>query len=1001
MSFKYILPGAWELTADIPYELFSLLVPTAWQQVAKSLAQKRVKLLGRGYPSVPVYSLDSIIGGSFKRIIKTERNGWQRTGVPWLLATERADLSDLSDFIKDWLREEFSSCLGDDEVESILEKLDNDAWKWDEKPIIYPLRLQTKNPNNIDVRFQAIPDFLAVEFLKNPQINFGTSNQYQLTFYRVVSLNQGAELMSWPPYRIPLIKYKKQVGTADISFVIRFKLQTVSWRNEPIIYHQLSIRRWVTEPMERLPYKGVTAYIGDNRRWLDGKSQPFCFIPLPIKQTMTQFGREPRWPKAISELLKINDSPLPDPNTLAGEPVYNWSAIGEDPSRIQAAIAYDSRHRGAVPCFPGVSPLDLASLDRAIQNNIELENCPVRRVGEAVKKSGFVPFWEPGQPQKKGTKEAKNRDDLSTPMLRSKIAARATFRVLNQQAGEPLALNDETSATQWRGAGEARKIGSARKVVSFNNDEVAGEVSGVTSFNNDEATLFPSSDVTKNSPNTILILWETQKCRDELIAEICELLLLSQKGETKTYTTPSGVQGEETIYKGSYGCLCIKTQHVLDLTQIFDLDNPSVEGNSRQQKRINCMDKRIDQIVSSLPKPQEVSGALIEIKPKPFIPESDPKLALRIGAMQAGYVNQHIHALTSLKKDGSEYVTTDAPNRVQKAVSDLLRQFGILPAPLIDPEKDGINSDTWLTCFHVLRRTRKTTASNASSTVALMVRVNPVTGLVQMTTLSLFDTQGWVSYPEALSYLLTEKWNSDSYEAETTGDISDQQQSGDIKNEQKLLNKFVTDCLRDCLNTPIEEEKPPQVLFMAEAQNARSMLTWLKNPELPANDLPAPLKLHMTESEINRLWVVRLRIAGDRGEVPVAIVKGFPGSRPSGLFCWQDVCDDPETALYLSIRKLLNTEQGTNTLQKKDSRLDNGSLQHGNPKPLEIAIVHHPGIDRDKLACFVHHLRDRWPYFANEVSLPLPFSFATLAKEYAVSAKDVAESEDLEDSDSK
>jgi hypothetical protein len=938
MSPKIILPGAWELRTDEQYELFSLMVPISWQQVAKSLAQKRVKLLGRGYPSVPVYSLDPIIAASFPNIIKTERNGWQRPGYPWLLATERAELFDLPGFIKDWLREEFSNSLGDDEVESILDKLDENAWQWEDKPTIYPLQLQEKNQYGIDVRFQAIPDFLAVEFLKNPQVTFGVNNQYQLTFYRVVSLSQGAELMSWPPIKIPLIKNKKQLGTADISFVIRFKLQTVPWRSKPMIYHQLSIRRWVTEPLKRLPYRGATAFIGDNRRWLDGKNQPFRLISLAMKRP----GREAKWSRAISELLKINDSPLPDPNILASEPVYNWSAIGKDRNGIQVAIAYDSRHGGDLPCLPGVSPLDLASLDSAIQNKIELENLPIRRVGEAVKKSSqatkksgqHLYFWEKVKSQNKDSEESGNRDGLSTPMQRPKIAAPATFCSAN------------------------------------------------------------------NSPNTILILWETQKCRDELIAEICELLLLSPKGEIKKYETLPGITGEETLAEGSDGCLCIKTQHVRDLTQIFDFDNPSIEGNSRQQKRINWMDKRIHQIVSSLPKPEGLSGALIEIKPKPFIPESDPKLALRIGAMQAGYVNQHILALTSLKKDGSEYVTKDAPNRVQKAVSDLLRQFGILPTPLIDPERDGINQDTWLTCFYVLRRTRKTTASNAPSTVALMLRVNPVTGLVQMTTPSLFDTQGWLSYPKALSYLLTEKWDSDSYTSETTGDISDQKQSRDIKKEQQLINKFVTDCLRDCLNTPIEEKKPPQVLFMAEAQNARSMLTWLKNPKLPANDLPDSLKRDMTLAEINRLLVVRLRVAGDRSEVPVAIVKGSPGSRTSGLFCWQNVCNDHQTALYLSIRKLSNTEQGTNTLQKKDSRLDNGSLQHGNPKPLEIAIVHHPEINRDKLACFVHNLRDRWPYFANEVSLPFPFRFAILANEYAVSAKDVAESEVLEESDS-
>ena len=546
MTFNTILPGAWDLTQDVQYDLFSLRVPTAWQQVAKSLASKRVKLLGKGYPSVPVYSLDPIIAASFPRIIQTVRNGWQRPGLPWVFAAEAADLCYLPELIKDWLREEFSECLGEEEVESSLDKLDDESWHWEKEPTTYSLLQQPESRYHIDVRFQALPDFLASEFLKNPTVFFDGDVQYELRFYRVVSF-KGAELMSWPPRPVPLIKVinkeKKQLGTAHISFVIRFKLQTVPWRNAPIIYHQLSIRRWITEPLERLPYRGATAFIGDNRRWLDGFHQPFCFISLPMKRP----GREPKWSKAITELLRINDSPLPDPNALALEPVYNWSAFGSDPSGIQAAIAYDTRHRGEPPCLPGVSPLDLASLDRAIQ--AMQERLPVCRMGEAVRISDkFVPFWEPGKRQKRGSKEPKNRNDLSTPMQRPSIAAPAVFR----QHQNPI--------------------------------------------------------------HTILILWETKECRDALIAEICQILSLSPT-ETKSYKTSTGGQGEETVYEGSLGSLRLKTQHVEDLTQKLDVDNPSVAGNNRQQRRVNLLDERIQIIASSLPKPERLCGALIEIKP--------------------------------------------------------------------------------------------------------------------------------------------------------------------------------------------------------------------------------------------------------------------------------------------------------------------------------------------------------------------------------------------------
>ncbi|BAZ13152.1 hypothetical protein NIES4071_49910 [Calothrix sp. NIES-4071] len=291
------------------------------------------------------------------------------------------------------------------------------------------------------------------------------------------------------------------------------------------------------------------------------------------------------------------------------------------------------------------------------------------------------------------------------------------------------------------------------------------------------------------------------------------------------------------------------------------------------------------------------------------------------------------------------------------------------------------------------QRTRKTTANNKATTVALIVRVNPLTGMVQATTPNLFPE--WVSYPELMGHLITEKWEPDSENDVITDDLSDEE-ANNIKRDRKLIDKFVNDCLKDCLSTAIGDEKKPRVLFMAEAQNARKILTWLQNPNLPANDIPTALEF--TDSEKNRLWLVRLRVANNC-EVPVSIIKGYSGSRGSGVFKWENVCEQPETDIYLSLRKPLTTEQGKNTLKVKQSRFDDGYRQAGNPRLLEIAIVHHPDIEQDKLAIFIHNLRNRWPYFADDISLPFPFPFARSAKDYAVSARDVMKLEDLNESE--
>ncbi len=683
----------------------------------------------------------------------------------------------------------------------------------------------------------------------------------------------------------------------------------------------LSVRRWLTQPLKYVPYPGVKAHIGDNRRWLDGQRQPFCFIPL----MMNRYGKEVKWSQAISNLFSLNDSQLPDANNFVSNPNHNWSGINTISSGIQAAIAYTSK-LGDPPCLGGVSPQDLASLDKAIEARL-----PVQRVGEAERVTGNVfIFWPLEKPKKKivplladeenqsnKPKKAKKSDDPNhshTPMLRPKLAASAVFR----EAENPL--------------------------------------------------------------RTILILWETPQCRDALIAEICQLLYLS----------PTKV---ENIYQGSHGSLCIKTQHVGDLTQDLEIKNFSEVKKTYQQQRPDLLAERINKITAFLPQTQELSGALIEIRPKLFRSEADPKLAWRIGAMKAGYLNQHIHRITTkadpekLKKSGLE--------PVKRAVSDLLRQFGILPdTPLINPKKDEIDPDVWLTCFYVLRRTRKTNAENIPKTVVLMIRVNPLTAKVELTTPNLFNEQGWVSYPVGLAHLSNEDWDSNSND-ESNEELDDEQKRKEQTKEQKLINKFVAECLQDCLNTSITDKKSPRVLFMAEAQNARKMLNWLQNKNLVTNDPLQALKQYLSPEEINHLWIVRLRVA-ENGEVPVAIVKDSPGSRTSGVYRWQNVCDDGERSLYLSVRKPLNTEK--HILRTWQSRLDNGSRQAGKARILEIALIHHPEIKGDKLAHFVHSLRSRWPYFANDVVLPLPFPFAISAKEYAISTKDPVQSSETDDS---
>ena len=569
-------------------------------------------------------------------------------------------------------------------------------------------------------------------------------------------------------------------------------------------------------------------------------------------------------------------------------------------------------------------------------------------------------------------------------------------------------INDDNNFLPLKRIGEAEEI--PNKYFSYWGEKVKNDDSDSSTPMHRPSLAAPAVFAKRVIPlKTILIVWETKQCRDELVKEICSRLFLTSAIETQTEVTSSGEEFKKTIYStDGNNSICLKTLHVADLTQNFNIGwtEKIVE---KQKKREQFMEERIKKIKKYLPKTQELCGAIIEIKSPPQFdkpskpPEADPKNAWRIGAAQANYLNQHINSITAKKKETQEiYVTKKGLNRVKSAVSDLFRQFGILPTSskkLIDPEADGISLHTWLTCFYVLRRTRQTTVSNLPSKVVLMLRVNPINGEVEMTTPAWFqdDTKGWLSYPLAEKLLVNERWDSDYYFDETIQENNEEEASTRKEREQRLIDRFVTDCLQDCLNTPIEKEQSPLVLFMAEAQNARKLLKWLQNPYVPAkhNILPGQLNRQLSKQEKERLSIVRFRET-KQNEVPVTIWKGRkPAGRPSGIFNWKDICDDSNQKIYLSVRKPLTSEKGTSILKVSQSRLDNGKQKPGNIKPIEIVVVYSLAIKQDTLAKFVHNLRDRNPYYSDFNTLPFPFSLAIPTKEYAISIRDRVESEQL------
>ena len=318
-----------------------------------------------------------------------------------------------------------------------------------------------------------------------------------------------------------------------------------------------------------------------------------------------------------------------------------------------------------------------------------------------------------------------------------------------------------------------------------------------------------------------------------------------------------------------------------------------------------------------------------------------------------------------------------------------MSQAGVLPEQHFIKEDDSIPERMWLTCCLVIRRTSTTTWSGLPSLVVVMVRVNPFLAEVEFTTPSLRQqnrgNNGWVPSWEIYNHLLTENWDSQLYEFGEE-DLS-AEETEEEENDQRLLNRFLADCLKDCLTTSIDNETDPHVLLMMDGQNARGTFKWLQNSSLRCGEFPNVLRRHIQRQDYQkRLHIVRCLTKGGTLETPFWNPVGSnPGSRHYGVYAWRNVCDDSEQVIYLGLRELLDSEQGV--LKVNQSRLDSGKRPAGNPPLLEYDVIH-SSLDTLTLIRFLENLRSHWAYFSGTTSLPFPFPYAKHAKDYAISLRD-------------
>ncbi|MBX5450469.1 pPIWI_RE module domain-containing protein [Thermogemmatispora sp.] len=193
--------------------------------------------------------------------------------------------------------------------------------------------------------FVLMPDLVAARLAA---LELGNAQTRYFRFKRapLAPGRRGCELVSWPPQR-----ESQGTRTWYWSIVITVTLQTVPFQSYPQLHLNLSVRRWVSQPLRYTPAETISAYLLDSLPWLAADQQRQCFQVASLVRCSRKVRERASeetgpvlgycWNDELVELLNELHwaERLPDPQQLTQEPSA-WlerALTGRSP---QAALAF-------------------------------------------------------------------------------------------------------------------------------------------------------------------------------------------------------------------------------------------------------------------------------------------------------------------------------------------------------------------------------------------------------------------------------------------------------------------------------------------------------------------------------------------------------------------------------------------------------------------------------------------------------------------------------------
>ncbi|MCX4677805.1 DUF3962 domain-containing protein [Streptomyces sp. NBC_01433] len=313
---------------------------------------------------LPVRGLNSLLRALAPGVVATARNAGADSRLPWLYGREPVPREVIAPLISTWAADLSQARVREDEDETIdlasredelfrgLDAALEDLPRWQSAPIDLTETIVSAGGTAEPAQrlYSLLPEWIAFRLAAHPFRTGGAELRF-----RVVSRENGAELVSWPPQR-----YEHRKRTWYYSALVGVTVHTVPFADRFRIHVSTSIRRWATRLEARSQdLRGATVLLDAPLPWPDIPDLRERLIEnaFAYDRSRGRLAWRNHSPALILPDLDIVHS-YPEPGDLLTDP-EKWINGRQD---IAAGIVYRPA-LGSHSVGPGLMPKERAELD--------------------------------------------------------------------------------------------------------------------------------------------------------------------------------------------------------------------------------------------------------------------------------------------------------------------------------------------------------------------------------------------------------------------------------------------------------------------------------------------------------------------------------------------------------------------------------------------------------------------------------------------------------------